>query len=190
MRPPRQQRRRGEQGLSTVEVLTALVIVAVVTLFSAMASARIVDISAGVLGLIGKYGSAQKPARLHTIGSMWIQAQLEYARQLGFQGECDQSSCTWYLAGPSTGLSPGPYADCNGTAAAYPNASILGAVAASPSLPADFPYGRLVITWDPNSPHDASNANYLQLLEVDVYRTQVDCANQVPFLTGYTGVGK
>ncbi len=182
--------RGGERGLSTIEVLTALVIVGVVTLFSAMASARIVDISAGVLGLIGKYAGAQKPARLHTIGSMWIQAQLEYARQLGFQGECDQSSCTWYLAGPSTGLSPGPYADCSGTPASYPNASILRAVASSPPLPPDFPYGRLVVSWDPNTPHDASNANYLQLLEVDVYRTASDCLAQSAFLTGYTGVGK
>lgn len=168
----------GLRGFSTLEVIVALTLIAIVSLVSWASTSRITSFSTVALGLIGAHApTAQaKPARLHTIATEWIQAQLEFARQLGYEGMCNSASCTVYV--PST--------DCTG---AQPQAAPFSE---GPAQPAEFPYGRLVVTWDPNTPVDSSttpSTNYLQLVKVDVYRTQADCQSQTPFLTGYTSVG-
>jgi hypothetical protein len=168
----------GLRGFSTLEVIVALTLIAIVSLVSWASTSRITSFSTVALGLIGAHApTAQaKPARLHTIATEWIQAQLEFARQLGYEGMCNSASCTVYV--PST--------DCTG---AQPQAAPFSE---GPAQPTEFPYGRLVVTWDPNTPVDSSttpSTNYLQLVKVDVYRTQADCQSQTPFLTGYTSVG-
>ena len=101
---------------------------------------------------------------------------LEYARQLGYEGLCASSTCNLYV----------PFTDCTG-------AATQGApLSEGPAQPTEFPYGRVVVSWDPNTPVDSSttpSTNYLQLVEVDLYRTNADCQNQTPFVTGYTSVG-
>jgi hypothetical protein len=187
----RTQAARLERGISTLEVMVALAIVAAVILMSGAASTRLVDMGTSALGMLerGPAGS-QKPARLLTVAAMWARSQMEYARQLGFEGECDQASCAWYLAGPSSGLAPGVYADCWGTSVGSANPVIVQAVASSPGLPPDLPFGRLLIGWDPASPTGPGGAPYLQLVEVDAYRTQADCAAGSAVLRVMTDVGR
>jgi hypothetical protein len=168
----------GLRGFSTLEVIIALTLIAIVSLVSWASTSRIISFSTVALGLIGTHApTAQaKPARLYTIATEWVQAELEYARQLGYEGMCISASCTVYV--PST--------DC--TAAQTQGAPF----SEGPSQPAEFPFGRIVVSWDPNTPTDASTTpvtSYLQLVEVDVYRTQADCQSQTPYLTGYTSVG-
>jgi hypothetical protein len=166
------------RGFSTIEALVALTLIAVVSLVSWAYTARVTNFSTVALGLLGEHSPTPQgqTARLRTIASEWVQAQLEYARQLGWEGLCvpaqGQTSCTDYV--PST--------DCTGaTAQGAP-------LSAGPAQPAEFPYGRIVVSWDPHTPSDSAGTQYLQLVEVDVYRTQADCQGQTPFLTGYTSV--
>jgi hypothetical protein len=166
------------RGFSTIEAVVALTLIAIVSLVSWAYTANVTSFSVVALGLIGEHSTApqQQTARLRTIASEWIQAELEYARQLGYEGLCASSSCTLYV----------PFTDCTGAAAQ-------GApLSQGPGQPTEFPYGQVVVSWDPNTPVDASttpSTNYLQLVEVDLYRTQADCQNQTPFVTGYTSVG-
>jgi hypothetical protein len=93
---------------------------------------------------------------------LFTDAELEYARQLGWEGLCvpaaGQTACTDYV--PST--------DCTGAAAQ-------GApLSEGPAQPPELPYGRIVVSWDPHTPSDSTGTQYLQLVEVDVYRTQAD----------------
>jgi len=172
------KRSKGLLGFSTIEVIVALTLIAIVSLVSLAYTANVTSFSAVALGLIGEHSTTpqQQTARLRTIASEWIQAELEYARQLGYEGLCASSSCTLYV--PST--------DCTGgTAQVAP-------LSEGPAQPTEFPYGRVVVSWDPNTPVDSSttpSTNYLQLVEVDLYRTSADCQNQTPFVTGYTSVG-
>jgi hypothetical protein len=168
----------GLRGFSTLEVLVALTLIAIVSLVSWASTSRITSFSTVALGLIGAHAppAQAKPARLHTIATEWIQAQLEFARQLGYEGMCNSASCTVYV----------PSKDCTGAQ------TQAAPFSEGPPQPAEFPYGRIVVSWDPNTPTDSSttpSTNYLQLVEVDVYRTQADCQNQTPYLTGYTSVG-
>jgi hypothetical protein len=167
------------RGFSTIEAVVALTLIAIVSLVSWAYSANVTSFSAVALGLIGEHSTTpqqQQTARSRTIASEWIQAELEYARQLGYEGLCTSSNCTLYV----------PFTDCTGAAAQ-------GApLSQGPVQPAEFPYGRVVVSWDPNTPVDSSTTpatNYLQLVDVDLYRTQADCQNQTPFVTGYTSVG-
>ncbi len=168
----------GSRGFSTLEVVIALTLIAIVSLVSWASTSRITSFSIVALGLIGGHApTAQaKPARAYTIATEWVQAELEYARQLGYEGMCASASCTVYV--PST--------DCTGAQ------TQAAPFSEGPSQPAEFPFGRIVVSWDPNTPTDSSttpSTNYLQLVEVDVYRTQAECQNQTPYLTGYTSVG-
>lgn len=187
-------RRSDQGGFTSMEVIVAFVIIVATLLGSVMASSQLLgaavsgvslgpDVETTTLGLIGKQSpGGQKTARLQTIASEWTQAQIEYARQLGYQGECDQAGCTWYL--------PGPASDCNGTAATG-NATIIAAIGNGPALPADFANARIAVSWDANTPADNSTipaTNYLQLVEVDLYRTQTDCTNLAAYQTSYTSV--
>jgi prepilin-type N-terminal cleavage/methylation domain-containing protein len=168
---------RRPRGFSIIEVIVALTLIAIVSLVSWAYTAQVRHFSAVALGLIGEHSSTpqNRTARLRTIASEWMQAELEYIRQLGYEGLCTSASCTLYV----------PFTDCTGTAAQ-------GApLAEGPASPAQFPHGRIVVTWDPNTPVDASTApatNYLQLVEVDLYDSDAGCQNQTPFLTGYTSV--
>ena len=168
----------GLRGFSTLEVLVALTLIAIVSLVSWASTSRITSFSTVALGLIGAHGPTvqAKPARLYTIATEWVQAELEYVRQLGYEGMCASASCTVYV----------PFTDCTGAQTqAVPFSE-------GPPQPVEFPYGRIVVSWDPHTPVDSSTTpatNYLQLVEVDVYRTQADCQNQAPYLAGYTSVG-
>jgi hypothetical protein len=170
--------RKDLRGFSTLEVLVALTLIAIVSLVSWASTSTITSFSTVALGLIGTHAptAQEKSARLHTISTEWIQAELEYARQLGYEGMCSSANCTVYV--PST--------DCTGgQAQAAPFSE-------GPPQPAEFPYGRIVVSWDPNTPVDSGTTpatQYLQLIEVDIYRTQADCQNQTPYLTSYTSVG-
>ncbi|HLW58327.1 MAG TPA: hypothetical protein VKV57_00210 [bacterium] len=164
-------------GFSTLEVLVALSLMAVVSLVSLAYTSSVRTFSTVALGLIGEHSPAgqQMAARLRTVGSEWIQAQMEYARQLGYEGLCASSNCTFYT----------PFTDCSGATPQSPPLS------EGPAQPPELPYARIVVTWDPNTPVDSSTnpaTNYLQLIEVDLYRSQADCQAQTSFMTGYTSV--
>ena len=163
------------RGFSTIEVVVAATLIAIVSLASWAYTAQVRSFSLFALGLIGEHSSTpqNQTARLRTIASEWMQAELEYIRQLGYEGLCTSTSCTLYV----------PFTDCTGTTAQ-------GApLSQGPAQPPEFPYGRIVVTWDPNTPVDTSTTpatNYLQVAEVDLYDSQAGCQNQAPFLTGYT----
>jgi prepilin-type N-terminal cleavage/methylation domain-containing protein len=177
-RPARSSRAARPRGFSTIEVLVALTLIAVVSLVSWAYTTRVTNFSTVALGLIGEHSPSPdgQTARLRTIAGEWVQAELEYARQLGWEGLCvpaaGQTACTDYV----------PFTDCTGAAAQ-------GApLSEGPAQPPELPYGRIVVSWDPHTPSDSTETQYLQLVEVDVYRTQADCQSQTPFLTGYTSV--
>lgn len=165
------------RGFSTIEVVVALTLIAIVSLASWAYTTQVRAFSLVALGLIGERAPTPRtpPARLRTIASEWMQAELEYARQLGYEGLCASASCTLYV----------PFTDCSGTA------SQGAPLSEGPAQPTEFPYGRIVVTWDANTPVDTSTTpatDYLQLVEVDLYDSQAGCKNQTPFQTGYTTV--
>ncbi len=183
-----------EGGFSTLEVIVALVLIMAAMLGSITASSALLsstasafgvsqDVATTTLGLIGKQSpSGQKTARLESIASEWIQAQIEYARQLGWEGECDQANCTWYLPGPAT--------SCGGSTVS-PATSISTAIGNGPALPSDFTAAKIAVSWDANTPSDSSTSpatKYLQLVEVDLYHTLADCNAGNAYQQSYTSV--
>jgi len=172
--------RRAEGGFSMMEVQVAIVLLTVISL----ASWSTINSTLALMGSRPSWNS-QKTARLWTIAGGWVQAELEFVKQLGYGGGCSKASCTvWVkMSGGSIQVST----DSCGSWAT-------GAVPFSegPALPpADFPEGRIVITTDPNTPTDPySGAGYLQDIEVDIFnQIQASCSSPTPYTTAYTSVG-
>lgn len=97
---PNPIRGRGQRGLSLLEVLVALTLVAIV-MFGSMfvvlratapagtsvpAEGGAAQLTQRLLAQIGRArtGFADRPARAKTVATHWVQAELEYLRSLGF----------------------------------------------------------------------------------------------------------
>ncbi|HYM92353.1 MAG TPA: hypothetical protein VEW91_12050 [bacterium] len=173
-------RGRADGGFSMMEVQVAIVLLTVISL----ASWSTINSTLALMGSTPSW-SSQKTARVWTVASGWEQAELEYAKQLGYGGGCASPPCTiWVqMSGGNIQVST----DGCGTWAT-------GAVPFSegPPLPAaEFSQGRIVITTDPNTPTDPySGATYLQDIEVDIFnKVQANCASPSPYMSAYTSAG-
>jgi hypothetical protein len=162
-----------------MEVLVAIVLLTVISL----ASWSTINSTLSLMGS-KKTWSSQKTVRLWTVASGWVQAELEYAKQLGYGGGCASAPCTiWVqMSGGSIQVST------NGCATW---ATGVAPFSYGLALPTNFPQGRIVITTDPNTPTDPySGANYLQAIEVDIFsQVQGNCASPSPYMSAYTSVG-
>ena len=171
-KPP--ARPRSRRGPAAHADLTLLLLAALI----------IVGLGSVIIGTLGMTREASpgadQTASLRATAAAWVQAELEYATQLGYQGLCDASTpgfptCVLYV--PST--------TCTG------RVSQTSPLSQGPPQPPEFPYGRIAISWDPHSPVDSTMIPpipYLQLVEVDAYRTRADCTAGRAFFSGYTTV--
>lgn len=171
--------RKGERGFSMMEVQVAIVLLTVISL----ASWSTINSTLALMGSKTTW-STQKTARQWTVASGWVQAELEYAKQLGYGGGCASAPCTiWVqMSGGSIQVSTN---NCSTWAAGVAPFSY------GPALPTNFLEGRIVITTDPNTPKDPySGSNYLQDIEVDIFsQTQSSCSSPSPYMSAYTSVG-
>jgi len=171
---------RGERGFSLMEVMVALVLLTVISL----ASWSTINKTLAVMGSRASWNS-QKTARLWTIASGWVQAELEYAKQLGYSGGCAAAPCTIWVQ-----MSGGNIQVSTNGCATW--ATGVAPFSYGPALPTpNFPQGRIVITTDPTTPKDPySGSNYLQDIEVDIFsQVQSSCASPSPYMSAYTAVG-
>jgi prepilin-type N-terminal cleavage/methylation domain-containing protein len=171
---------RREGGFSMLEILVAIVLLTVISL----ASWSTINSTLALMGSTPSWKS-QKTARLWTIAGGWVQAELEYAKQLGYGGACGGPPCTiWVqMSGSNIQVSADNCATW---------ASSVAPFSGGPALPTpDFPEGRIIITTDPNAPTDPySGSSYLQDIEVDVFsRIQSNCTSPTPYSSAYTAVG-
>lgn len=172
-------KRRGDGGFSMLEVQVAIVLLTVISL----ASWSTINSTLALMGSRTTW-SSQKTARLWTIASGWAQSELEYAKQLGFGVGCGTPPCTVWVRTLTAGVVEVSTDNC----ATW--SSTNAPFSEGPVLPGTFPWGRVVITTDPNSPTDPNTgASYLQVIEVDVFQTTPNCATPTPYLTAYTSVG-
>jgi prepilin-type N-terminal cleavage/methylation domain-containing protein len=171
---------KGERGFSMMEVLVAIVLLTVVSL----ASWSTINSTLSLMGSKTTW-STQKTARQWTVASGWVQAELEYAKQLGYGGGCATAPCTIWVQ-----MSGGSVQVSTNNCAAW--ATSVAPFSYGPALPTpNFPEGRIVITTDPNTPTDPySGAGYLQVIEVDIFsQTQSNCSSPSPYMSAYTSVG-
>lgn len=172
--------RRGEGGFSMMEVQVAIVLLTVISL----ASWSTINRTLSLMGTQPSW-SSQKTARMWTIASAWAQAELEYAKQLGYGGGCATPPCTIWVQ-----MSGGNVQVSTDNCATW--ATGVAPFSEGPALPVpDFPQGRIVITADPNTPTDPySGATYLQDIEVDIFsQTQSSCASPTVYMSAYTAAG-
>jgi hypothetical protein len=172
--------RRGEGGFSMMEVQVAIVLLTVISL----ASWSTINSTLALMGTKPAWNS-EKTARLWTIAGGWVQAELEYAKQLGYAGGCASPPCTIWVQMSGSSIQVSTNGCANWATGVAP-------FSYGPSLPTpNFPEGRIVITKDPNTPTDPySGASYLQDIEVDIFsQVQANCASPSPYLSAYTSVG-
>lgn len=171
--------RRGERGFSMMEVQVAIVLLTVISL----ASWSTINSTLALMGSKTTW-STQKTARQWTVASGWVQAELEYAKQLGYGGGCASAPCTIWVQ-----MSGGSVQVSTNSCSAW--ATGVAPFSYGPALPTNFPEGRIVITTDPNTPKDPySGLNYLQDIEVDIFsQTQSSCSSPSPYMSAYTSVG-
>ena len=171
--------RTDERGFSMMEVQVAIVLLTLISL----ASWSTINSTLSLMGSRTTW-SSQKTARQWTVASGWTQAELEYAKQLGYGGGCGSPPCTIWVqvSGGNVQVSTN---GCGTWATGVAPFSY------GPALPQNFPQGRIVITTDPNTPTDPyTGANYLQDIEVDIFsQTQSNCASPSPYMSAYTSVG-
>ncbi len=175
-----QRSRRDERGFSMMEVIVAMVLLTVISL----ASWSTINSTLALMGSRASW-NGQKTARLWTMASGWVQAELEYAKQLGYGGGCASAPCTIWIQ-----MSGGSIQVSTNGCATW--ATGVAPFSYGPALPTpNFPQGRIVITTDPNAPKDPySGANYLQDIEVDIFsKVQSSCASPSPYTSAYTSVG-
>ena len=173
------RRRQGEFGFSLMEVQVAIVLLTVISLASW-------STITSTLALMGnrQTWSSQKTVREWTMASGWVQAELEYVKQLGYGGGCSSAPCTIWVQ-----MSGGNVQVSTNACATW--ASSVAPFSYGPALPSGFPEGRIVITTDANTPTDPyTGASYLQDIEVDVFNTaQSNCNSPSPYLSAYTSAG-
>jgi len=162
-----------------LEVQVAILILTVISL----ASWGTISHTLALMGSKPQW-SSQKTARLWTIASSWTQSELEFAKQLGFGVACASPPCTTWVRTLAPGTVEVSTDNCATWSSSNPPFS------EGPVLPGDFPWGRVVITTDPNTPTDPyTGASYLQVVEVDIFPAQPACGSPTPYLTAYTSVG-
>ncbi|HTD48256.1 MAG TPA: hypothetical protein VK881_13405 [bacterium] len=172
-------RGRTDGGFSMLEVQVAILILTVISL----ASWGTISHTLALMGSKPQW-SSQKTARLWTIASSWTQSELEFAKQLGFGVACASPPCTTWVRTLAPGTVEVSTDNCATWSSSNPPFS------EGPVLPGDFPWGRVVITTDPNTPTDPyTGASYLQVVEVDIFPAQPACGSPTPYLTAYTSVG-
>jgi Tfp pilus assembly protein PilV len=170
---------RHEGGFSMIEVQMAILILTVISL----ASWGTINSTLALMGSKPQW-SSQKTARLWTIASSRTQSELENAKQLGFGVACANPPCTTWVRTLTPGTVEVSTDNCATWSSSNPPFS------EGPVLSGDFPWGRIVITTDPNTPTDpTTGASYLQVIEVDIFQTQPACGSPTPYLTAYTSVG-
>lgn len=172
--------RRNERGFSMMEVQVAVVLLTLISL----ASWSTINSTLSLMGS-KKTWSSQKTARQWTVASGWTQAELEYAKQLGYGGACGVPPCTiWVrMSGGSVQVSVDVCVSWAASVAPF---------AFGPVLPQNFSQGRIVVTTDPNSPTDPyTGASYLQDIEVDIFsQAPSNCVTpSAPYMSAYTSVG-
>ncbi len=173
-------RRGTEGGFSMMEVQIAVLLLTVISL----ASWSTINSTLALMGSKTSW-NGQKTARQWTIASGWVQAELEYTKQLGYGGGCAATPCTIWVQ-----MSGGNIQVSTNSCSTW--ATGVAPFSYGPALPTpNFPEGRIVITTDPNTPTDPySGASYLQDVEVDVFsRTQSSCSSPAPYMSAYTSVG-
>lgn len=164
--------RRRAQGFTILEVLVAVVLVAVTLL----ASLRLV---VAVMGIIGRNPAAyanpseERTARARIEAAAWAQAQLELVKQIGFEPFCPPGTESCEFWSPQT---------CAGSTSEFPFQDV------GPGPPQGFWATRLEFTWAPNSPV-LDGEQQLRLVRLDVFREQEDCTSpEAPFLTLFTAL--
>lgn len=162
-----------DRGFSVLEILVAILLVAVVMVAS-------LQLTVAVMGILGRSPAAfarpadEKAARLRSLAATWGQAELEFVKQVGYEPVCPSDDvCTFWA----------PRADCTGSFSSLPFQDV------GPALPQDFAAVRLQIRWDPTSPV-LDGERQLRLVRLDLYREAADCLAGLPFLTLYTGLRK
>jgi len=163
-----------------MEVQVAIVLLTVISL----ASWSTINSTLALMGSTPSW-SSQKTARVWTMAGGWVQAELEYAKQLGYGGGCASPPCTIWVQ-----MSGGNLQVSTNNCATW--AAGVAPFSEGPALPAtEFPQGRIVITTDPNTPTDPyTGATYLQDIEVDIFnKAQANCASPSPYVAAYTAVG-
>jgi len=163
-----------------MEVQVAIVLLTVISL----ASWSTINSTLALMGSTPSW-SSQKTARVWTVASGWVQAELEYAKQLGYGGGCASPPCTIWVQ-----MSGGNIQVSTNSCGTWATGVV--PFSEGPPLPApEFPQGRIVITTDPNTPTDPySAASYLQGIEVDIFKqVQANCSSPSPYMSAYTSVG-
>ena len=163
-----------------MEVQVAMVLLTVISL----ASWSTINSTLSLMGTKPSWNS-QKTARMWTIAGGWAEAELEYAKQLGYGGGCGSPPCAIWVK-----MSGGTIQVSTDNCATWATGVV--PFSEGPVLPVrDFPEGRIVITADPQTPTDPySGATYLQDIEVDIFSTiQSNCASPASYLSVYTSVG-
>ncbi len=149
---------RSDRGLSTIEVLVALVLIVLVVVFTW----RIIGSSLALLGS-GNQGY-QRAARVRTQATEWIQAIHEYTRSRGFS-VCGTVPCTFWIPAAS-----GPYSQ----APALPAGFLCGRV--------------VISDWDGAGPVDPAQLRLVTIDIFRARTICDDTGVGGPFLTAQTGM--
>lgn len=151
--------RRRENGISTLEVLVSLVLIALVVVFTW----RIIGTTLAMLGS-GNRGF-QKAARVRTQATEWIQAVDEYTRSQGF-GVCATAPCTFWIP-----TSPGPYAQGPALPVTFPCGRIV------------------IDDWDgPTGPVDPATLRLIRIDIYRSITSCSDAGVGTPFLSAQSGI--
>jgi len=150
-------------GFSTLEVLIALVLVAMAVLFTG----RVIVATLAVIGR-GNTFQGEKPARSRSEAVVWTQAVTEYTRKVGLVTLTTppSSCCSFWISASSADP---PY---NGSG--------------SPVLPAGFRCGHVALaSWEGIDP------NAVRLVTIEIYRVKATCADggpEQPFIAIQTSI--
>lgn len=152
--------RSPKSGFSTLEVLVAILLVALVV----VSTGRVIVTT---IALIGRGTvSDQQGARSRSQASAWIQAVTEYTRKVGFealQAECPSVPCQ--ITVPSS----------------------TGAYQEAPALPRGFQCGRVRLSrWDGSAVSEVAPEN-LRLITVEIY--EQSCVDS-PSLAAHTAIAR
>lgn len=154
----KQMRQRAGAGLSTIEVLVALVLVVLVVVFTW----RVIGSSLALLGS-GNQGY-QRAARVRTQATEWIQGIHEYTSGRGFS-VCGTVPCTFWIPAVS-----GPYSQ----APALPAGFACGRV--------------VISDWDGGGPVDPAQLRLVTIDIFRARTACDDTGVGNPFLTAQTGM--
>ena len=167
-----QPRPRVDEGMTIIEVLIAVILVAVAVLASMRLTVAVLSVMGrAITGAVDTQDA--KPARIRSVAAAWAQAELEFIKQIGFDSACPptQESCTIWVPN-----------DCRGGPS-----DVIAVYGESPPLPTGLAFWNVTVQWDPRTP-DVAGERLLRLVEVDLYRDAAECNARTPFIQAYTSL--